>query len=318
MGGGGGFPGGGGGMMAMGGGGGFPGGGGGQGGGGPMAGGMGGPGGGGPPTMRMGGGPGGPGGGGGGMFGGGNLTDEQRTKMREIMQKAFAGKNPMEMTQEERSAAFAKVQDELKKAGINTGGARGPGGERKGGGKKGEGGGGERKGGGGEQSAEGGGEGRRGRRGGGEGGGPGGPGGGGFSMPIPGGFSAADLANAKLPPPPEETAAQLDALLRPGLLADVQIIVEKIPNAIHVPVQAVFEKEGKQVVYVRENGRFVARVIKPFKRSESVLVIAEGLKAGEDVAMQNPEAKPGGKKKDSGGGGGGGGVAPTLPMGKKG
>ena len=52
-----------------------------------------------------------------------------------------------------------------------------------------------------------------------------------------------------------EEDSQLDVLLRPGLLADVEIIVEKIPNAIHVPAQAVFEKDGKQIVYVRKTDR---------------------------------------------------------------
>ena len=96
-----------------------------------------------------------------------------------------------------------------------------------------------------------GGEGRR-RRGQG-GGGPGGPGGGGMP-PMGGGsgrFTEDDLANAKLPPPPEQDS-QLDVLLRPGLLADVEIIVEKIPNAIHIPAQAVFEKNGHLVVFVKE------------------------------------------------------------------
>ncbi len=302
-GGGGGMPGGGGGMPG-GGGGGFPGGGGGFPGGGAPGGGLGGPGGGGPPAMRMGGGGGAAGGG--GMFGGANLTDEQRTKMREIMQKAFAGKNPAEMSQEDRAAAMAKAQEELKKAGINTG----RGGDRKAGDRK-KGGEGEAKGGGDEQSARGGGGERKrgGRKGGGEGGGP-------VNIPIPGGFSLADLANAKLPSPPEESAGQLDALLRPGLLADVQIIVEKIPNAIHIPVQAIFEREGKQVVFVRENGRFVPRPIKSLKRSESIMVIAEGLKQGEDVAMKDPDAKPGAKKNADAPSGGSG--APSIPMGKKG
>ena len=39
--------------------------------------------------------------------------------------------------------------------------------------------------------------------------------------------------------------AGLQVLLRPGLLADVEIIVEKIPNAISHSRPAVFEKEGK-------------------------------------------------------------------------
>ena len=61
---------------------------------------------------------------------------------------------------------------------------------------------------------------------------------------------------------------QLEVLLRPGLLADVEIIVEKIPNAINVPTQAVFEKDGKQIVYVQRQGLGRARD-QLVKRSES-------------------------------------------------
>jgi len=117
------------------------------------------------------------------------------------------------------------------------------------------------------------------------------------------GISEKDLANAKLPPPPEEDT-QFDVLLRPGLLADVSILIEKIPNAIHVPMQAVFEKEGKPVVYVKTGNRFDMRVIKPAKRSESTMVIADGVKAGEVVALSDPTAKKSdtkGKEKGPGG-----------------
>src|SRR5216117_3785371 len=54
---------------------------------------------------------------------------------------------------------------------------------------------------------------------------------------------------AQLPTPPEEDS-QLQVLLRPGLLADVEITVERIANAIHIPAQAIFEKEGKPAVWV--------------------------------------------------------------------
>ena len=158
------------------------------------------------------------------------------------------------------------------------------------------------------------GEGRR-RRGEG-GGGPGGGAGGGF--PGMGGgsgrFSEADLKNAKLPPPPDQDST-LDVLLRPGLLADVEIIVEKIPNAIHIPAQAVFEKEGKLVVYVRDGQKFVSRPIKIGKRSESTLVVLDGIKAGETIALANPEAKPGSKRKSEDKGGSGGPMN-ALPGGK--
>jgi hypothetical protein len=127
-------------------------------------------------------------------------------------------------------------------------------------------------------------------------------------------FSQKDLDNAKLPPPPEEDN-QLDVLLRPGLLADVEIIVEKVSNAIHVPVQAVFEKDGKNIVYIKTGNGFEAREIKPIKRSENVMILASGVKAGDVIAMADPNAKPGDKKKGEGKSGG---AAATLPGGKGG
>ncbi len=114
---------------------------------------------------------------------------------------------------------------------------------------------------------------------------------------APSGPTPEQLAKAKLPPPPEE-GAQLDILLRPGLLADVEIVVERIPNAIHIPVQAVFERDGKPIVYVKEGDRFVVREIKPLKRSESTMVIAEGLREGEIVALADPTRKPGEKRRE--------------------
>lgn len=223
-----------------------------------------------------------------GAGGASSLTPEQRTKMREIMQKVLGGKSLQELSGDERTQAMAKVQAELKKAGINApasfgrGGGRGPGGEGAGGGRRGE--------------------------------------GGAAGMPMLGfstgqRYSQAELNNAKLPPPPEQDN-QLDVLLRPGLLADVEIIVEKIPNAIHVPAQAVFQRDNKMVVYVKEGGKFVPREIHIKKRSENVFVIESGVAAGDEVAMADPEAKPGDKKKD--GKGGGGGAIGTMPGGKKG
>ena len=303
-------------MMAMGGGG-MPGGGGAPGGGGGFGGGMpgggGGPpgGGGGPPGGFGGGGGGRPGGGGGGMAGMGammqDLTPDQQQKVKEVMAKAFGGKNPMEMSAEERTKATAKMREEVKKI---TGRDMPAGGGRRGGG------------------------------------GPGGPGGGGapgegggrpqmalrvgempkfeeIAPPPPRRTGPPviklnpEVANAKLPAPPAQEN-NLDVLLRPGLLADVEIIVEKVPNAINVPNQAVFERNGKLVVYVKDlkNGKFEERVIKPMKRSESVMIIESGVKPGEVIALADPNAKPGDQKKKGGGSGSSGAPAGMPGMGK--
>lgn len=120
-------------------------------------------------------------------------------------------------------------------------------------------------------------------------------------------FTDKDLAGAKLPPPPEEDS-QFDVLLRPGLLADVEIIIEKIPNAIHVPTQAVFEKDGQLVAYVKAGNRFEERPFTALKRSESTIVVAKGLSPGEVVALADPMAKKDDKKKGKPGSGAMGGL----------
>ncbi|HKW99978.1 MAG TPA: HlyD family efflux transporter periplasmic adaptor subunit [Bryobacteraceae bacterium] len=130
--------------------------------------------------------------------------------------------------------------------------------------------------------------------------GPAGPGGTDFASMTSAALSPEfgteeERARAQLPPPPEEDS-QLQVLLRPGLLANIEITVEKIPNAIHIPAQGIFEKDGQPVVWVASGRRFQQRPVKLARRSESIMVIADGLKPGEVVALADPTAKPGDKK----------------------
>jgi len=122
-------------------------------------------------------------------------------------------------------------------------------------------------------------------------------------------FNQKELEAAKLPPPPEEESG-LQVLLRPGLLADVQVIIEKIPNAIYIPAQAVFERGGKPVVYVKTAQRFEERPVQLFKRSEATWVISSGLKPGEEIALVNPTRDTSKKKSEEPKSGGG-----ASPMG---
>ena len=111
-------------------------------------------------------------------------------------------------------------------------------------------------------------------------------------------FSEEERNNAKLPLPPGQDS-QVQVLLRPGLLADVEIIVEKLPNVLHVPGQAVFEKGGKSVVYVQQkNGRYEPREVQVVKQSESMMVLSGGVEPGEIVALADPTAEKGAKKEE--------------------
>ncbi len=125
-----------------------------------------------------------------------------------------------------------------------------------------------------------------------------------------GGYTEADRKNARVPLPPEQDS-QVQVLLRPGLLADVEIQVEKLPDVIHVPAQAVFQKNGQFLVYVRnKNGKFEPRPVQLVKQSESMMVISSGVQAGEIVAMADPTAdKKNGEKKSTGSGNAMGGMA---------
>lgn len=214
----------------------------------------------------------------------GSLNPEDAKKMKAAMDKATGGKQISELSQEERTKVFAQMRDMMAAMQKKNGGTvAAPATTAAAAGAEGEGGGGRR------------------QRGGGGG------------MPMFGGggqFTQKDLDAARLPLPPEEDT-QFDVLLRPGLLADVQIIIEKIPNAINVPMQAVFEKEGKPSVFVKKGNKFELREIKPLKRSENVMTIASGVDAGETVALADPTAKKGADKKEKGGG-----AISALPGGK--
>jgi multidrug efflux pump subunit AcrA (membrane-fusion protein) len=118
----------------------------------------------------------------------------------------------------------------------------------------------------------------------------------------PSGFTEKELADAQLPAPPEEDS-QLEVLLRPGLLADVEITVEELPNAIYIPAQAIFEKDGKPIVYVQSGRQFEERSVTLLRRSEATMVVSAGLKPGEMVALADPNARKGDKSSEKPGGG---------------
>lgn len=80
-----------------------------------------------------------------------------------------------------------------------------------------------------------------------------------------------------------------DPRLKAGSSARVVIDDKEIPSALHVPRQAVFEKNGKTHVFVRAGERFEQRDVKVAQRTESRVVL-EGLAEGTEVALVDPTA----------------------------
>jgi multidrug resistance efflux pump len=89
-----------------------------------------------------------------------------------------------------------------------------------------------------------------------------------------------------------DTTLQLtspDERLRPGLSAAVVISGQQLNGVLYVSRQALFEKNGKPVVYARAAGGFEPRPVKVKFRSESRAVV-EGVAEGTEVALVDPEA----------------------------
>jgi HlyD family secretion protein len=80
-----------------------------------------------------------------------------------------------------------------------------------------------------------------------------------------------------------------DARLLPGLTAQVVIVGEKKANALYIPRQALFQKEGKQTVFLKKGASFKQLPVKVDFENESRAVI-EGLRDGDDVALIDPTA----------------------------
>lgn len=87
------------------------------------------------------------------------------------------------------------------------------------------------------------------------------------------------------------TIDQKDPRFRPGMTAQVTIIVERIPDAISIPVQASFVKSGHTVVYVWDGSIFKERKVQIGRRSRDRELISSGLEAGDRVALEDPSEK---------------------------
>jgi HlyD family secretion protein len=81
-----------------------------------------------------------------------------------------------------------------------------------------------------------------------------------------------------------------DPRLKAGGSVRVTLDGKDLPDAIHVPRQAVFDKNGKNYVFVKTGERFEARDIKVEQRTESRVVIS-GLGEGTEIALVDPTAR---------------------------
>jgi multidrug efflux pump subunit AcrA (membrane-fusion protein) len=82
-----------------------------------------------------------------------------------------------------------------------------------------------------------------------------------------------------------------DPRLRPGMAATMDLIVARIPNAVIVPAQAVFTRQGNPLVHVLEDGSFRPVRIEIMARNPEEFAVS-GLASGSMIALVDVEEEP--------------------------
>jgi HlyD family secretion protein len=88
--------------------------------------------------------------------------------------------------------------------------------------------------------------------------------------------------------PARATLKNLDPRLRPGMSSTAEIIIERQPNMLLIPVRASFDQNGKPAVYVQIGKNFVVRPIQVGKKNDEDIIVTSGLKDGEIVTLESP------------------------------
>ncbi len=83
-----------------------------------------------------------------------------------------------------------------------------------------------------------------------------------------------------------------DPRLRPGTSVHLVAHGPKVDDVLMLPRQAVFEQDGKPIVYVRgDAGAFEPKPVKILHRNETTVAV-DDIAAGTEVALVNPDARP--------------------------
>jgi HlyD family secretion protein len=86
--------------------------------------------------------------------------------------------------------------------------------------------------------------------------------------------------------------AALDSRLRPGMNAASDTVERKIPNAISIPVKALFTRQGQPIVYLKSAQGYIPTSVRLIARNTDEAAVS-GIAAGSLVTLTEPlQAKP--------------------------
>jgi hypothetical protein len=77
-------------------------------------------------------------------------------------------------------------------------------------------------------------------------------------------------------------------LMKPGARVRALLEVENQANAFAIPRQALFEKNGKKLAYVKRGDKFAPVEVTIGSSSAGRVVVTKGLKKGDEIALEDP------------------------------
>src|SRR5688572_9274253 len=80
----------------------------------------------------------------------------------------------------------------------------------------------------------------------------------------------------------------VDARIRPGMKCKSEILIEEVKGVLFVPIDSIFEKDGKTYCYVVASPA-KAREVKVGRANQDVIEIVDGLNEGDRVTLYDPE-----------------------------
>jgi HlyD family secretion protein len=82
-----------------------------------------------------------------------------------------------------------------------------------------------------------------------------------------------------------------DPVLKPGMTTSNEIVMTTLSDTVFVPLEAVFEKDGKTVVYKMVGSSPRLLEVATGTKNSNYVVVVNGLQAGDKVALRDPTQK---------------------------
>jgi multidrug resistance efflux pump len=88
--------------------------------------------------------------------------------------------------------------------------------------------------------------------------------------------------------PARATLKNLDPRLSPGMSASAEVIIERDPKRLLIPIRASFDKDGRPAAYVQTGGAFKLVPIEVGRHNDDEMVVTKGLNEGDLVTLESP------------------------------